>query len=236
MKQMKILIIFLIILIFGAFIFSKINWKIEIFAPELKIPKIIVTADKDNDWIPDNLDIVEGARGEVKNKTTYKSWYYSWGYPPKNEWVCTDVVWRALKNTWYDLKKMIDWDISKNISKYSRVAWKPDSNIDFRRVPNLETYLKRNAVSLTTKVIPNDIKNLEQWQAWDIVIFWNHWNNRVKTQKKALDHTAIISDKRNKNWVPFIIHNSAPVPKENDWLIYWDENISKIIGHYRLKY
>jgi uncharacterized protein YijF (DUF1287 family) len=173
---------------------------------------------------------------EVKNKTNYKSAYYSGWYPPKNEWVCTDVIWRAFKNAWYDLKSMIDNDIKNNLNNYKRVAWKPDKNIDFRRVPNLAVFLENNAIKLTNKIIIWDLKNLEKWQAWDIVIFWNYWNNKVKNQTKRLDHTAIISNKRNRDWVPYIIHNSAPVPKENDGLIYWNENISRIIGHYRLKY
>ncbi len=231
MKPIKYLIILLIILILWLVIYLKIN-----LAPKVVVPEIKVTADRDSDWIPDNLDIVQWARKEVENKTTYKSWYYSGWYPPKNEWVCTDVVWRALKNAWYDLKSMIDKDIKNNIWAYKRVAWKPDPNIDFRRVPNLQTYLERHAIKLTTKVIPWNIENLKQWQPWDIVIFWNHWNNRVKTQSKALDHTAIISDKRNRQGVPYMIHNSAPVPREQDWLLYWNKNVSRIIGHYRLKY
>jgi len=141
-----------------------------------------------------------------------------------------------LQNAGYDLKSMIDKDIKNHIWSYKRVAWKPDPNIDFRRVPNLQTFLERNTISLTTKVIPWDIENLKQWQAGDIVIFWNYWNNKVAGQKKRLDHTAIISDKRNNNWVPYIIHNSAPTPREDDWLVYWNDNYSRIIGHYRLKY
>ena len=231
MKPIKYLIILLTILISSLIIYLKINLKLKVIVPEIK-----VTADKDRDGIPDNLDIVEWARKEVENKTTYKSWYYSGGYPPANEGVCTDVIWRALKNAGYDLKSMIDNDIKNNLWAYKRIAWKPDPNIDFRRVPNLQTYLERHAIKLTTKIIPWNVENLAKWQAWDIVIFGNHWKNRVKTQSKALDHTAIISNKRNRDWVPYIIHNSAPVPREQDWLIYWDKNISKIIGHYRLKY
>lgn len=191
----------------------------------LKVEKLTTITDIDNDWINDIDDILEWARKEVKNKTNYKSWYYSWGYPPADEWVCTDVVWRALKNAWINFKELVDSDIKNNILKYSRVEWKPDKNIDFRRVPNLKVFLDRNALELTSEVIPWDINNLEEWQPWDIVIFW-----------KPKDHIAIISDKRNKEWVPFMIHNSAPTPREDDWLIYWDKNVSPIIGHYRWKY
>jgi uncharacterized protein YijF (DUF1287 family) len=35
----------------------------------------------------------------------------------KNEWVCTDVIWRALENAWIKLKKLMDEDIKNNKSK-----------------------------------------------------------------------------------------------------------------------
>jgi len=220
MKPLKTLITILIIIILSLIIYIKIT----LFS-KIEVPSITTISDIDKDWINDIDDILQGARYEIKNKTNYKSAYYSWGYPPKNEWVCTDVIWRALQNAWINLKKLMDEDISINTNKYSRVNWKPDPNIDFRRVSNLDTFLKRNAISLTLKIIPRDIENLKNWQAWDIVTF-----------DKPKNHTAIISDKRNKDWVPYIIHNSSPIPREDDWLIYWDKDISKIIGHYRWKY
>lgn len=220
MKPIKILISFFVIIII--WIYSYLQIELNSY---LKVEKLTITSDIDKDWINDIEDILQWARNEVKNKTNYKSAYYSGGYPPEDEWVCTDVVWRALKNAWIDLKILIDKDIKNNISEYKRVEWKPDPNIDFRRVPNLDTFLQRKAISLTTEVIPWNIENLKKWQAWDIVTF-----------DKPKNHTAIISDKRNKQWVPYIIHNSAPTPREDDWLVYWDENISKIIGHYRWVY
>jgi len=63
----------------------------------LNIPKVECLSDKDGDGINDLDDIVEGARKDAENKPVYKSEYYSGGYPPDNEGVCTDVIWRALK-------------------------------------------------------------------------------------------------------------------------------------------
>lgn len=220
MKPLKILISFFVIIILWIYSYIQIELK-----SYLKVEKLTVISDIDKDWINDIEDILQWARDEVRNKTNYKSAYYSGGYPPENEWVCTDVVWRALKNAWIDLKTLIDNDIKNNVSKYKRVEWKPNPNIDFRRVPNLDTFLERKAISLTIEIIPWNIENLKDWQAWDIVTF-----------DKPKNHTAIISDKRNKEGVPYIIHNSAPTPREDDWLVYWDENVSKIIGHYRWKY
>ena len=220
MKTLITLIFTLIIIVSWIYVYLKNE-----ISSYIKVKNITVASDIDNDWIDDINDILDWARNEIKNKTNYKSAYYSWWYPPKNEWVCTDVIWRAFKNSWIDLKKLIDKDISDNISNYDRVNLKPDPNIDFRRVPNLNVFLKNNSISLTTKIISWDIKNLEKWQPWDIVVFWEPNN-----------HVAIVSDKRDKNWVPYMIHNSAPTPREDNWIIYWNENISPIIGHYRWKY
>ena len=220
MKKSKLWFLIFIILVIWIYWYIQFweNW-------EFKVEKITVISDIDNDWINDIDDILQWARSEIKNKTIYKSAYYVWGYPPSYEGVCTDVIRRALKNAWIDLKILIDTDIKNNVSAYGRVEWNPDPNIDFRRVPNLNTFLIRNTISLTIKIEPWNKANLKEWQAWDIVIF-----------DYPKSHTAIISDKRDKDWVPYIIHNSAPVPKENNMLIYWDTNLSKIIWHYRWKY
>ena len=226
-KYFAVLTFLIIVIYFWIYFCLRNDFKIkipQIIERKLEVEKIIVTSDADNDWINDVDDIIEWARKEVKNKTNYRSNYYSWGYPPNNEWVCTDVLWRALRNAWIDLKKLVDEDIKNNISEYSRVNWSPDPNIDFRRVPNLEAFLKRNAITLTTKFIPRDAENLKQWQPWDIVIF------------SKPDHVAIVSDKRNNNGVPYIIHNPAPYPKENERLLDWEGLWWGLEGHYRWKY
>ncbi|MFK7780574.1 MAG: DUF1287 domain-containing protein [Candidatus Gracilibacteria bacterium] len=220
MKPLKILISFLVIIII--LVYSYVQVKLKSY---LKVKNIIVTSDIDKDGINDIDDILEGARNEVNNKTNYKSAYYTGGFPPENEGVCTDVIWRAFMNAGIDLKSLIDNDIKNNISKYKRVEGKPDPNIDFRRVPNLDVFMQRKTTSLTIEIIPGNIENLKHWQPGDIVTF-----------DKPKNHTAIISNKRNKEGVPYIIHNSAPFPREDDWLVYWDENVSEIMGHYRWKY
>lgn len=188
--------------------------------PKITIEETKTTTDKDNDGIFDNKDIVEGARSEVINKTRYKSSYYSGGYPPKTEGVCTDVIWRALSNAGYDLKSSIDKDIRENLANYSDTISSPDPNIDFRRVKNLQIFFKGNSESLTIEVIPYDADNLKQWQSGDIVIL------------KDSGHIAVISDKRRKDGVPFIIHNANTVAKEQDLLMKWYLE-KRIIGHFR---
>lgn len=195
-----------------------------LFIEKVEVEKIYATQDYDNDGIVDSEDILLGARNDAKNKPNYKSVYYNGGYPPDNEGVCADVIWRAFKEAGYNLKELIDEDIKENINDYPRVGGKPDTNIDFRRVPNLKVFFDKYAQSLTNEINENDIENLKQWQGGDIVVFQG---------KNIPDHIAIVSDKRNVNGVPYIIHNSSPYTREADELKLWNDNIGKIVGHYR---
>ena len=90
-----------------------------------------------------------------------------------------------------------------------------DKNIDFRRVRNLDVYLKNNSISLT-----KDLSQIEEWQGGDIIVF--------------KDHIGIISDKRNKKGIPFLIHhaNLIQVNYEEDVLELYGQDY--IIGHYRI--
>jgi len=211
-----IIVIFIIIyfIILGYFVYQ--NNKITYTAEDFGIETVVSKIDYDNDGIDDYTDILQGAKIEAKNKPTYKSAYYNGGYPPDNEGVCTDVIWRALKNAGYLLKDMVDKDIKENTDKYPRVAGKPDPNIDFRRVPNLKVYFERNHIVLTT-----DLSKIEQWQPGDIVVFGSK-------------HIGIISDKRNEKGIPYLIHNGGQPIREEDFLETYDK-YEPISGHYRLK-
>lgn len=170
--------------------------------------------DNDNDGIDDYTDILIGAKEEVKNHPRYKSTYYVGGYPPDDEGVCTDVVWRALREAGYNLKEMIDDDIENNLKLYNSIE-KPDPNIDFRRVKNLKVFFDRTALSLT-----NDPYDIDEWMPGDIIIF-------------GTNHIGIISDKRNEKGIPYIIHNAGQPNRDEDAMIKW-YNRHGITGHYRL--
>ena len=92
------------------------------FRQSLNIPEISCPIDKDNDGVTDLQDIVNGARAEVNRKPQYRSAYYQGGYPPDNEGVCTDVVWRAMRDAGYNLKALVDKDIRENPEKYPQIA------------------------------------------------------------------------------------------------------------------
>lgn len=189
------------------------------FVESLHVEQISCPIDKDGDGLDDLRDIVAGAKAEVSRRPQYRSVYYQGGNPPEDEGVCTDVVWRAMRDAGYNLKALVDKDIRENLSLYPRVGGKPDPNIDYRRVPNLIVYFKRHGAELTKEIIPGDVDNLYLWQPGDIVTF-DHPH----------EHIAIISDKRRADGVPYILHNSGPIANEADCLLSWP---SQITGHFR---
>ena len=176
-------------------------------AEDFNIDRVVSEQDYDKDGIDDYTDILEGARKFVSQKPAYKSKYYKGGYPNDEYAVCTDVFWYALKNAGYSFKDMIDKDISLDKESYN--IDKVDSNIDFRRVKNIKVFLDKYTEKLTL-----DAEEIEKWQPGDIVVYKNH--------------IAIISDKRNKDGEPYIIHHSGNLKYEENALTK-----RNIIGHYR---
>lgn len=167
--------------------------------------------DQDNDGIDDQSDILQNVRAYIETQPKYKSQYYGSGYPDDGYGVCSDVVGFGLLNAGYDLKELVNEDILLHRDDYQIDV--VDKNIDFRRVRNLKIYFDHQAISLT-----QDIHQIEKWQGGDIVVF----------QK----HIGIVSDQRNKNGVPLIIHHYSPyqISYEEDIL----EKRNDIIGHYRI--
>ncbi|KPB06349.1 DUF1287 domain-containing protein [Bacillus sp. CHD6a] len=192
------------------------------FTKTIDIPSTLSDSDQNSNGIPDQLDIVYTARKEVEQRTPYKSVYYDGGYPPDTEGVCTDVVWRGLLGAAINLKELMDQDIAENTGLYPRVGDSPDPNIDFRRVPNQAVFFERYAESLTTEVKKGDRQNLGQWQPGDIVVFLGG----------DFDHVGIVSNKRTKDGIPYIIHNTYPFASE----IKLTSFKSPITGHFRWKF
>lgn len=202
--------IIIIVLLF--FIFSG-NTQKQDSDNSFNIESYISSVDKDNDGIDDQTDILNNVKEYIKTKPKYESKYYATGYPNDEYGVCTDVVAKGLKGAGYDLMQLVNQDIINNRGRYN--IEKIDINIDFRRVKNLDIYFKNNSISLTT-----DLSKIEEWQGGDIIVM--------------KDHIGIISDKRNKNGVPFLIHHQSPeqINYEEDVLELYGQD--SIVGHYRI--
>lgn len=206
-------IVFIIIILLAIYLLYKFN-----FIPHKKytndhfgITRYISNKDSDNDGVDDQTDILNAVREYIKTKPKYQSKYYSTGYPNDEYGVCTDVVAFGLLGAGYNLQELVNDDIINNKDMYEIDVI--DKNIDFRRVRNLRIYFANNAIKLT-----NDIYDIEEWQGGDIVIFEKH--------------IGIVSDKRNKNGVSFIIHHAHKYQR------YYEEDILEIrddiVGHYRM--
>ena len=178
---------------------------------DFNIETYVSSVDKDNDGIDDQTDMLGNVKEYISKNPKYKSKYYDTGYPNDEYGVCTDVVAFGMLGAGYDLMELVNEDILKNPEKYN--LENIDKNIDFRRVRNLKIYLDSNAISLTT-----DINQIEKWQGGDIIVFEKH--------------IGVISDKRNKNGIPYVIHHANPyqLNYEEDFLEYRND----IVGHYRI--
>ncbi len=169
-------------------------------------------------WAFSNEKLVKDAKSQIGKTLLYDPAYTKLKYPmgdvPLYKGVCTDVVIRALRKQDVDLQKEIHEDMKKNFKIYPQ-KWglkSPDKNIDHRRVPNIQTYLKRKGLEVKDqKYMAGDIV------AWDL--------------GKGLVHIGIVSNKRALfRDTPLIIHNIGLGTQETNILYDY-----KIIGHYRFK-
>lgn len=160
----------------------------------------------------------------TRSKVTYDPTYFSIPYPngdvPANKGVCTDVVIRAYRKMNIDLQKKVHEDMKANFSKYpSQKKWglkKTDTNIDHRRVYNLETFFTRNGIAKPISI------NAEDYQPGDIV----SW-----TLDNGLAHIGIVVDRKSKDGKRhLIVHNIGGGQVIEDRLFAW-----KIVGHYQYK-
>lgn len=161
---------------------------------------------------------IERTNHQVIYDGSYRVINYPGGDVPANSGVCTDVIIRSYRSLGLDLQKRVHQDIKANFSKYpSKRIWglnKPDTNIDHRRVPNLQVFFSRHGQTLpiTDKVndyLPGDI------------VTWMLPNN--------LPHIGIVTNRNNeKTGNPMIVHNIGAGPKLEDMLFSYS-----ITGHYR---
>lgn len=178
---------------------------------DFDIETYISDVDMDNDGIDDQTDILNNVREYISTQPRYRSRYYAGGYPDDGYGVCTDVVAFGLRGAGYDLMELVDENIRNNRDDYNIDV--VDKNIDFRRVRNLRVYFEHTAISLTT-----DVQDIDSWQGGDIVVFEGH--------------IGIVSDRRNENGVPFVIHHSGWYQRQYEEDIL--ESRDDIVGHYRI--
>lgn len=163
----------------------------------------------------------QAALERTKHRVTYDGRYRSIGYPggdvPADIGVCSDVIVRSYRTLGIDLQRRVHEDMKANFHLYP-TDWgmeRPDSNIDHRRVPNLQVFFARHGASLPVSDDPS------AYRTGDIVT----WN---LTRGGNLPHIGIVTDKRAADGTPLIVHNIGRGPKLEDILFAYE-----ITGHYR---
>jgi uncharacterized protein YijF (DUF1287 family) len=165
--------------------------------------------------------LLESAIEQTTATKTYDPAYVVIPYPmgdvPPETGVCTDVVIRAFRKAGVDLQQAVHEDMKGDFSVYPQ-KWnlkKPDTNIDHRRVPNLQTYFTRRGKSLAIT------DKAESYEPGDVVA----WD----LDGKGLTHVGLVSNLYNDSTKRYlIIHNIGGGARAEDRLFDW-----KIIGHYR---
>jgi uncharacterized protein YijF (DUF1287 family) len=161
--------------------------------------------------------LVDSAVAREKVHVRYVSSYVRLDYPngdvPAGTGVCTDEIIRVYRGAGVDLQKEVHEDMVQHLSEYPLHGRRADSNIDHRRVPNLQEFFARKGAALK---ITHDASD---YQPGDIVA----WNLGGRTT-----HIGIVVDRTNL-WGRYkVLHNIGAGPKIEDVLFDW-----KIIGHYR---
>ena len=167
--------------------------------------------------------LVGAAREQTRVPGIYDGAYVRIAYPmgdvPSDRGVCTDVVIRAYRAIGIDLQVLVHEDMRANFGRYPAI-WglrRPDSNIDHRRVPNLQAFLQRAGAS-----IADDDPRDADYRPGDLVTWMLPGN---------LPHIGVVSDRRSADGErPLVIHNIGAGPMEEDML--FDHPIT---GHYRYR-
>jgi len=167
------------------------------------------------------LKLSTAALSIVNPNVRYDADYTKIAYPngdvAKDRGVCTDVVIRSYRKLGIDLQKEVHEDMAANFSKYPK-SWGlqgTDTNIDHRRVPNLEVFFSRKGKSLPVSKNPADYKPGD-------IVSWRLPSGRP--------HIGIVVDKKGAGGRYKMVHNIGYGQALEDCLFEYTVN-----GHYRYK-
>lgn len=154
----------------------------------------------------------------VRFVPAYRRIAYPMGDVPAGEGVCADVVVRAYRAIGTDLQKLVHEDMKRHFAAYPKI-WglrAPDSNIDQRRVLNLQVFFARHGKVLKIT------KDAKDYKPGDLVT----WN---LDPKGSTPHIGIVMNRRSGDGRrPLIMNNLGQGQITEDILFAF-----KITGHYR---
>ena len=165
------------------------------------------------------LKLAHAALDRTRYTVKYEPAYVRLDYPNGDvdpaTGVCTDEIIRACRALGFDLQKLVHEDMKGNFSKYPK-NWglsRPDKNIDHRRVPNLQTFFKRQGADLPVTQEPGD------YRPGDIV---------TCTVPPHLPHIMMVVPAPDGGSTPWVVHNIGRGPQLEDNLFTYP-----LTGHYR---
>jgi uncharacterized protein YijF (DUF1287 family) len=136
--------------------------------------------------------------------------YYKIAYPNGDiasaKGSAADVIIRCYRKLGIDLQQLVHEDMSANFRPYPQLwgASAPDTNIDHRRIPNLERFFERKGETLTVSRNPSD------YRPGDIVV-WSLANGEK--------HIGIVvPGPGNRAAEPWVVHHKDTEVKWEDAL------------------
>ena len=167
-----------------------------------------------------NPRVIAGAKQQVGVTRGYDPAYRRIAYPngdvPRETGVCTDVIIRAFRHAGTDLQVLVHEDMKRNFSAYPRI-WglrRPDTNIDHRRVPNLQTFFTRRGGKLPVT------RRGADYRPGDIVTW------RLSS---GVPHIGLVSDVPVRGTDRYqVVHNIGAGAQMEDVLFTYT-----LTGHYR---
>ena len=160
------------------------------------------------------------AQERTYHTVQYDGRYVAIGYPggdiAPDRGVCTDVVIRSYRALGVDLQREVHEEMRAHFDAFPRI-WghaRPDSNIDHRRVPNLEVFFARQGEVLPVTRDPADYApgDLVTWRLVD-----------------RLPHIGIITQARSEDGHrPLVVHNIGNGVRQDDVLFSYP-----LTGHFR---
>jgi uncharacterized protein YijF (DUF1287 family) len=153
-------------------------------------------------------------------EVAYDSSYYEISYPdgdvPSGKGIAADVIVRCFRKMGIDLQVLVHEDMTAHFRPYPQLwdASAPDSNIDHRRVPNLQRFFERKGESISVT------RNAADYRPGDVVVW---------SMADGEKHIGIVvpgpSERSKEAWV---VHNmGAGVKWEN---VLFDYSIER---HFR---
>jgi hypothetical protein len=161
--------------------------------------------------------LIAAAVARAQVHVRYSGAYARIGYPngdvAPDTGACTDEIIRIYRAVGIDLQKEVHEDMAAHLSDYPIHGRSTDTNIDHRRVPNLQVFFAKYGAKLPVSMHAGD------YRPGDIVA----WNLDGKHT-----HIGMVVDQTSVGVRHKVLHNIGEGPKIEDVLFNWS-----IIGHYR---